>query len=89
MNIKKSKEKYNDEDRVNHQLWCWKNDIRIYLKPIDFITGEIVVEDKGKTYVTRGTYRQFNKRYPLKAKEKSWCKEIMLIYTEKYLKYNT
>jgi len=68
--------------------WCLKNDIRIYFQPLDYSTGYIVINDKGKIYKTNEIYKQPTKKYKLKQKDKKYWVVIMDLYTSKYLEYN-
>ena len=88
MNISKKDIEFNHRERMAHMSWCLKNDIKIYLKPIDWRTGNIVIEDKGKRYTTNEIYVQPIKKRKLKKSEKKWWVEVMKLYTSKYLEYN-
>ena len=81
--------RYTDEDRLVHQSWCLRNDIKIYYKPTSMVSGVIVVDDKGKKSSSVDTYRMDNKPYRGKKFHKRlWSEDIMRMYTTKYLEYN-
>lgn len=86
--MNKKEEQFTYSERMKHMSWCLKNDIKIYFRPINWRLGNLVIEDKGKRYITNETYTQPTKKKKLKNNEKKWWVEIMRLYTSKYLEHN-
>ena len=79
------------KERLMHQSWCIKNDITIYLVQEEYEKCFIRINDKGKIedYKNDDEEIVYYKQTKLKAKNLSWSKQVWLLYTEYYLKYNT
>lgn len=90
---KKNPKAYNGDDRVQHQRWCLRNEIRVYIEPINRMYGNIVTEIKTIKYYDNDTqYKLDNK--PIRKKRKkgdpphlSYSDAIMKTYTNLYIKY--
>lgn len=77
------------EPRYLHMSWCLKNDIRIYLKPIDNIRGQIIIVDKGVPYASEEFFRLDDKLWRKKKVkgeplQKTYSQRIYELYTIKY-----
>lgn len=90
MNLNKNNKQtdYTNRERTLHMSWCLKNDIKIYFKPIDYRKGQLVIEEKGRRYITDEVYIQPTKYKPLKSNQKKWWLELKKLYTSKFLEYN-
>lgn len=74
--------------RIEHQKWCNKNGIRIYLEPIDYRTGHIVIDDNGKLEISEEVYvqriKKKGKRVAWKNKDVKYWDVIPKLYTKIY-----
>jgi len=79
------------KERIEHQKWCFKNDIIIYFQLVTWQEGRIIIEDKGKKRIIDEIYPEFRptKKQPKpKAKALQHYKKVWELYTEYYNKYN-
>lgn len=90
---KTNRRPYKPSERVHHQIWCLKNEIRVYVVPINRIYCNVVTEIKGIEYYDNPTeYKLDNK--PIRRRRKKgepphqcYSDVIMETYTNLYNKY--
>lgn len=88
MDNKLNKEIFTHSERMMHQSWCLKNDIKIYFQPKDYLTGRIVIEECGRKLVYPELYKQQIGKKKLKPEDKKWWVEVLKLYTSRYLENN-
>ena len=78
------------KERLKHQSWCFKNDITINLIEYQWNKYFIRINDKGKIidHCDEQGNLIYYKQTKLKINDKIWSKQVWLLYTEYYLKYN-
>ena len=74
--------KYSHLDRMKHMSWCLKNGIKIYIEPMNYRHGRIIIEEKGKRKQIDGLFI-LNEKYIKKDSPKYW-EFIMKLYTDIY-----
>lgn len=82
----KKEDSYTDEERRAHQAWCFKNNITIYIQPVDYYQGVIVINEKG--IISHGEHKYKTYLSKLKPKDEDWSKVIFRLYTQKFLENN-
>ena len=82
--FKEIEETVSHKERLMHQSWCFKNNITIWLEPLNYKGGIIVVNYKGKRIEGKHVYVI----YKLKPKDDKWWEVIWKMYTQYYKEEN-
>lgn len=73
-------ENISHENQLKHQLWCFKNGIKIYFEPTDWRKGRIVINNNGQIIRSKTEYNQVK----LKVKDERYWEIVFKLYTKFY-----
>lgn len=85
-----TKEREKDLLLRKHMSWCFANNVRIYIQPLNQVTGKIVIEHDGEITYSEETYKLDNtlmrkKRLKGDPPKMIYSDKINELYTLKYI----
>ena len=78
------------KERIEHNSWCFKNNIFIFFIPKNYNEGFIRINDKNKIidYCDNKGKLIMYKQRKLNVRDAVWGKKVWELYSEYYIKYN-